>query len=72
MGCAQWPVGGISEGLTACLALFAARFSFRLLPGFFALLFCGDLSDTTVLPHNIVVLAATAPRSVDTRRRPPP
>jgi hypothetical protein len=46
----QWPVGGISDGFAACLAFFAARFSFRLLPGFFTLLFCGDLSDTTVLP----------------------
>ena len=52
-GRAQWPVGGISAGLSACLAFFAARFSFRVLPGFFTLLFCGDLLDTTVLPHNI-------------------
>jgi len=36
-----------------CLAFFAARFSFRLLPGFFMVLFCGDLSDTTVLSHNL-------------------
>jgi hypothetical protein len=35
------------------LAFFAARFSFRVLPGFFTLLFCGDLLDTTVLPYNI-------------------
>jgi hypothetical protein len=46
----QWPVGGISDGFAARLAFFAARFSFRLLPDFFTLLFCGDLSDTTVLP----------------------
>ena len=32
------------------MAFFAARFSFRLFPDFFMLFFCGDLSDTTVLP----------------------
>ncbi|MGC5022434.1 hypothetical protein [Micromonospora sp. DT47] len=35
----QWPVGGIDEGLSACLAFFAARFSFKVLPCFFTLLF---------------------------------
>src|SRR5437660_12735902 len=68
----QWPVGGISDGFGACLAFFAARFSFRLLPGFFTLLFCGDLSDTTVLPtisgyaHGLT----TALRDRDVRNEP--
>ena len=59
-GRAQCPVGGISAGLSACLAFFAARFSFRVLPGFFTLLFCGDLLDTTVLPHNIRMVRSDA------------
>jgi len=39
----QWPVGGINDGGTACLSFFAARFSFSVLPFFFASFFWGDL-----------------------------
>jgi hypothetical protein len=43
-------VGGIFEVVSASLTCFiflAARFSFNVRPGFFALAFCGDLLDIT-------------------------
>jgi hypothetical protein len=43
---AQWPVGRIWEDLSVFLSFFAARFSFSVLPGFFALSFRGDFSGT--------------------------
>jgi hypothetical protein len=49
---AQWPDGGMFDVLSVCLILFilfAARFSFSVLPCFFALAFCGDLSDMMTL-----------------------
>jgi hypothetical protein len=49
----QWPADGITPGLSACLIFFAARFSFKVLPCFFTLLFWGDLLDIATLPHNV-------------------
>ena len=47
----QRPVGGTFDVLSESLRIFiffAARFSFNVLPCFFALDFCGDLSDTVI------------------------
>jgi hypothetical protein len=41
---------GWSEGLSAFFAFFAARFSFKVLPGVLSFDFLGDLSDT-ITPH---------------------
>jgi hypothetical protein len=61
----QWPVGGIFDVLSASLMIFiffAARFSFSVLPCFFALDFCGDLSDT-VIPSAAQVESGRTPVS---------
>jgi hypothetical protein len=55
------------------LAFFAARFSFRVLPGFFTLIFCGDLLDTTVLPHNVrMVRSLVGPAGTPAEAQPAP
>jgi hypothetical protein len=57
----QWPVGGTFEMWPACwirFSLFAACFSFNVLPCFFAWAFRGDLSDM-VNPSLAAAEAAT-------------
>jgi hypothetical protein len=61
------------EVLPACLilfVLFAARFSFNVLPSFFALALCGDLSDMMTLSLADVEIALPATGRGSRRGRP--